>query len=107
MSAAPDINFTADNARGPLQRSLIPSFDQIKKNDMTNYKLIGAAAVLLSLATPAMAKQRGDLHRYGYTHRVSPVRTFGSAFGAYDFYSHDNFAPENYSDDFDRRNTFN
>jgi hypothetical protein len=78
-----------------------------KKNAMKKPGLIGAAAVLLSLASPAMAKQRGNRHRYHYAHQVPPVRTFGPASGAYDFYPRDDFAPGHVSDDFDRRNTFN
>jgi hypothetical protein len=78
-----------------------------KKNAMKKPGLIGAAAVLLSLASPAMAKQRGNRHRYHYAHQVPPVRTFGPASEAYDFYPRDDFAPGHVSDDFDRRNTFN
>jgi hypothetical protein len=66
---------------------------------MMNYRLIGAAALSLLLATPAMAMHRGNHHRYGhFSQRAS--RAYASDRG-YDF------APENYSNDFDRRNTFN
>jgi hypothetical protein len=69
---------------------------------MTNFTLIGAAAALLLIATPAMAKQRTDHYRYGYSRPLSR-----SVYGAYDFYRGDNVVPGNVSADFDRRNTFN
>ena len=76
-----------------------------------NYKLIGAAALSLMLATPAMAMHRGYHHHYGYFHQQAPVQNalkFGSTYGAYNFYPRHDFAPgEDYRDDFDRRNTFN
>jgi hypothetical protein len=69
---------------------------------MTNFTLISAAAALLLVATPAMARQHFEHYRYGYSHRVSR-----SVYGAYGFYRGDEFAPQNSSGDFDRRNTFN
>jgi hypothetical protein len=74
-----------------------------------NIKLIGAAAVSLLIATPAVAMQRAYHHGY----RASPVhraRNFGyrSAYNAYGFYpGSGDFAPSNVYDDFARRNTFN
>ena len=70
---------------------------------MMNISLIGAAALSLMLATPAMAMQHSYHHHYGYIHRESPVLNapkfdYRSAYGAYNFY------PEH---DFARRNTFN
>jgi len=64
---------------------------------MTNFRLIGAAALSLLLATPAMAMHRGN--RYGHFSQRA-YRACASDRG------HD-FVPENYSNDFDRRNTFN
>ena len=65
-----------------------------------NYKLIGAVALSLVLATPAMAMHHGyHHHHHGYS---------SSAYGAYNFYSGHDFAPrDNNRGDFDRRNTFN
>ena len=66
-----------------------------------NYKLIGATALSLMLATPAMA-----MH-HGYRHYHTPRFGYSSVYGAYNFYPEDEFAPDNHSFDFDRRNTFN
>jgi hypothetical protein len=66
---------------------------------MMNFRLIGAAALLLLLATPAMAMHRGNHHRYGhFSQRVS--RAYASDRG-YDF------APGNIDSGFESRNTFN
>ena len=76
-----------------------------------NFRFIGAAALLLMLATPAMAMHHGYHHHYGYFHKDSSVRNapefgYGSTYGAYNFYPEHDFAPGDY-DDFDRRNIFN
>ena len=87
-----------------MDNSLAAIADIALENDaMTSFTLIGAAAALLLVATPAMARQRAHPYRYGYSHRVSR-----SAYGAYDFDRGDNFAAGNpYENDFDRKNTFN
>jgi hypothetical protein len=77
---------------------------------MMNFRLIGAAALSFVLATPAMAMEHGYHHRY--IRKESPVLHAlkfgnGSSYGAYNFYTRDDFAPDNDSLDFDRRNTFN
>ena len=69
---------------------------------MTKVTLMSAAAALLLVATPAMARQHFKHYRYRYSHRMPR-----SANLAYGFYRGDHFAPRNFSDDFDRRNTFN
>ena len=69
---------------------------------MTNFTLISAAAALLLVATPAMARQRFEHYRYGYSHRMPRL-----VYRAYGFYRGDDFAPQNFSGDFDRSNTFN
>jgi hypothetical protein len=79
---------------------------------MMNFRLIGAAALSLMLATPAMAMQHGYHRHYGQLRKKSLVQNapkfgYGSTYGAYNFYPRDDFAPDNYSNDFDRRNTFN
>ena len=77
---------------------------------MTNFKLIGATALSLLVAAPAVATPQHDHHRY--SHRMSPVqhaRNFGYGSSVYKAYGFDggDFARGNFSDDFDRRNTFN
>jgi hypothetical protein len=80
---------------------------------MTNFGLIGAAAIALLAATPAMAAQVRHHHRYAYTRRVAPLQdprqsSLAPADGAYEYYGIDKYYPEeNYDADFDRRNTFN
>jgi hypothetical protein len=79
---------------------------------MTNYKLIGAAALSLLVAAPAVAMPQRDHHRYGYSHRMSRVQHarnfgYGSVYKAYGFDRGDDVARGNFSADFDRRNTFN
>jgi hypothetical protein len=74
-------------------------------------RLIGAAALSLVLATPAMAMQHRH-HHYGYVHKEPSVQDaprlgYGSSYGAYNYYPEDEFAPDNPVFDFDRRNTFN
>jgi hypothetical protein len=64
---------------------------------MMNFALIGAAALSLMLATPAMARQHGFRHVH-VSHRVSGAYAFDRGYG---------FAPGNVYNDFDRRNTFN
>jgi hypothetical protein len=75
---------------------------------MTNFGLIGAAAIALLAATPAMAAQVH--HRYAYARRAAPVqdlRGAGLPDGAYEYYGTDKYYPEeNYDADFDRK-TFN
>ena len=75
------------------------------------FRLIGATALSLMLASPAMAMQHGHYH-YGYIHKDPSVQNapeyrYGSSYGAYNFYPEDEFAPDNHSFDFDRKNTFN
>jgi hypothetical protein len=75
---------------------------------MTNFKLIGAAAVALMLATPAMAMQRGHHQHYTQSSALGALKSrYGSAYGAYGFDRGDEFAPGNVVNDFDRKNTFN
>jgi hypothetical protein len=69
---------------------------------MKHFRLIGAAALSLMLATPAMAMQHH--HHYGYTHKKSG---YGSIYGAYAFDRGHDFGSRNIYNDFDRRNTFN
>jgi hypothetical protein len=76
-----------------------------------NFRLIGAAALSLLLATPAMAMQHGYHHHHGYIHKEWPVQNApkfgdGSTYGAYNFYPEHDFG-NGYYDDLDRRNTFN
>jgi hypothetical protein len=66
---------------------------------MTNFRLIGAVALSLVLATPAMAMHRGYRHHYGYHSR--------SAYGAFALDRGYSYVPRGISGDFDRRNTFN
>jgi hypothetical protein len=64
---------------------------------MMNFRLIGAAALSLMLATPAMAVQHGYHHHYDHvSHSVSRAYAFDRGYAA-----------GNVSSDFDRRNTFN
>jgi len=79
-----------------------------------NFRLIGAAALSLMLATPAMAMHKGYHHHYGRVHKEFPFQNalkfrYGSTYGAYNFSPQDEFTPDNDIDsfDFDRRNTFN
>jgi len=82
---------------------------------MMNFRLIGAAALSLMLATPAMAMHhRYHQHNGQVIHSKLPVRdaqkySYGSTYGAYNFSPRDDFAPDYNVDDldFDRRNTFN
>ena len=77
---------------------------------MTNLKLIGAVAVSLLVAAPAVAMPQRDHHRYSYFHRVSPVqhaRGFSSPYEAYGFDRGNDFDRGNFSPTSDRRNTFN
>jgi hypothetical protein len=79
---------------------------------MTIFKLIGAAALSLLVAVPAAAMPQRHHHHYGYFHRMPAVqhaRNFGhgSAYEAYGFDKGDDLARGNFSNDFDRRNTFN
>jgi hypothetical protein len=60
---------------------------------MMNFRLIGAAALSLVLATPAMA-----MH-HGYHHGKLPVQdamkyNSGSTYGAYNFHPRDEFLPD-------------
>jgi hypothetical protein len=77
---------------------------------MTNFGLIGAAAIALLAATPAMAAQVRHHPRYAYARRETPVRDLrqaGLPDGAYEYYGIDKYYPEeNYDADFDRK-TFN
>ena len=82
---------------------------------MTNFGLIGAAAIALLVATPAMAAQVRHHHRYAYAYArrvaVAPVQDLRHAGlpadGAYEYYGIDKYYPEeNYDADFDRK-TFN
>ena len=79
---------------------------------MTNFRLIGMAAIALLAATPAMAAQVRHHHRRAYARRVAPVQNpgqsrLGQTDGAYEYYGIDKYYPEeNYDADFDRKNTF-
>jgi hypothetical protein len=64
---------------------------------MMNFRLIGAAALALLLATPAMAMHRGNHHYAHFSHRASSAYAFDRGYDV---------APNVYND-FDRRNTFN
>jgi hypothetical protein len=66
-----------------------------RRTVMRKFGLIGAAALSLVLATPAMA-MHGHHHHYGYLHALK--FHFGSTYGAYNSYRGSDFA---------RRNTFN
>jgi hypothetical protein len=73
------------------------------------FGLIGAAALSLMLATPAMAMQHRHHH---YVHKEQSVQSapafgYGSSYGAYNYYPEDEFSPDNPVFDFDRKNTFN
>lgn len=74
---------------------------------MMNFRLIGAAALLLTLATPAMAMRHHHHHHYGQPVQGALRLGYGSTYRAYNFYPGHNFAPGNIYNDFDRRNTFN
>jgi hypothetical protein len=84
-----------------------------EKSIVTNFGLIGAAAIALMATTPAMAAQVRHHHRYAYARRVAPVQDpqqswLRPADGAYEYYGIDKYYPEeNYDADFDRKNTFN
>jgi hypothetical protein len=65
-----------------------------RRTVMRKFGLIGAAALSLVLATPAMA-MHGHHHHYGYLHALK--FHFGSTYGASSFYR---------GYDFERRNTF-
>jgi len=67
---------------------------------MTSFGLIGAAALVLLVATPAMAAQRVGHHRYVSVRHGQNYRSF---YGAYGF----DRGNDSSSGDFDRRNTFN
>ena len=68
---------------------------------MTSLRLIGAAALLLTLAAPAMAAQHVNRHHLS-TVRHARDFDYRLFYGAYDSDRGGGF-----SDDFDRRNTFN
>jgi hypothetical protein len=72
---------------------------------LMNFKLIAAAAASLLVATPALATQRAAHHRYSHAH--ARLFNYRSVYGAYGFDQGGNFAPDNISGDFDRKNTFN
>jgi hypothetical protein len=95
-----------------MQETFVTITDPTRRKVMTNFKLIGAAALSLLLASPAVAMPQRDHHRYAYSHRMSPaqhVRNFGygSPYEAYGFDRGNDFDRGNVSGDFDRRNTFN
>jgi len=72
-----------------------------------NFRLIGAAALLLTLATPAMAMHHRHHRHYGQPVKGALGFDYGRAYRAYGFYPGHSFAPGNAYDDFARRNTFN
>jgi hypothetical protein len=76
-----------------------------KRKSTMSLKLIAAVALSLLAASPAVAMQRGNHHRYSHQH----ARKFDyrSVYGAYGFDPGGDFAPGNAYDDFARRNTFN
>jgi hypothetical protein len=96
-----------------LQRLRALSSHEKEISIMTNFGLIGAAAIALLAATPAMAAQVRHHHRYAYARRVASTQNprqswLGYADGAYEYYGIDKYYPEeNYDADFDRKNTFN
>jgi hypothetical protein len=79
---------------------------------MTSFKIVGAVALSLLVAAPAVAAQVGH-HHYRYAHRMLPIQhardfRFGSVYNSYGLERGDEFAPGNaYQNDFERRNTFN
>ena len=83
------------------------------EESMPNFIWIGAAAIALLAATPAMAGQVRHHHRNAYARRVAPVQDLrrswlGPADRDYEYYGIDKYYPEeNYDADFDRKNTFN
>lgn len=90
------------------QRIPSPSVRPVKGECvMTKFRLIGAAALLLTLATPAMAMHHRHHHHYGQPVQGALRLGYGSTYRAYNFYPGHNFAPGNIYNDFDRRNTFN
>jgi hypothetical protein len=79
---------------------------------MTNLKLIGAVTLSLLVAAPAVAMPQRDHHRYGYSHRISPVqhaRNFGyrSVYDAYGFDGGNDFGRGSYPGESDHSKTFN
>ena len=79
---------------------------------MTNFKLIGAVILSLLVAAPAAAMPQRNHRHYSYSHRMSPVQharglSYGSPYGSYGFDRGNDFDRGNYSDSFERRNTFN
>jgi hypothetical protein len=89
------------------------SFARKEDRMITNFGLIGTAAIALLAATPAMALQVRHHHRYAYARQVAPVQDpqqswLGPADAAYEYYGIDKYYPEeNYDADFNRKNTFN
>ena len=75
--------------------SRTPMFFVYGETVMTKFGLIGAAALSLLLATPAMAMHH---HHHHYFHLSALKVYYGSTYGAYDFYRGYDFA---------RRDTFN
>ena len=69
---------------------------------MTRFRLFGAVALSLLVTTPAMAMQHVNRHRNASTARHAGSFDYRSVYGAYGFDRSGGF-----SDDFDRRNTFN
>ncbi|HSY55713.1 MAG TPA: hypothetical protein VK834_04630 [Bradyrhizobium sp.] len=103
MSAAQDISISKNGASPSLAAVADIVLHRKKENSvMIKFGLIGAAAALLMVATPAMAKQRVDHTRYGYAQRLPR-----SVYNAYGFDRSSDVTPGNTSADFDRRNTFN
>jgi hypothetical protein len=100
-SAASEINMSAFDHASYRRRRLPLSFVRPMKGEclMTNFRLIEAAALSLLLAAPVMAMHRGNHHRY--------VHFSQRAYRAYASDRGNDFVPENYSNDFNRRNTFN
>jgi hypothetical protein len=86
-------------------KGMPPSVRPLKGKCVMNLKLIAAAAAALLVATPALAAQRAAHHRYSHAH--ARLFNYRSVYGAYGFDQGGNFAPDNISGDFDRRNTFN
>jgi hypothetical protein len=76
---------------------------------MMNFRLIGAAAVALMLATPAMAMQRSHHHQIQReSQALGALKSrYGTVYGAYGFDRGQDYAPSNFDNDFDRKNTFN
>jgi hypothetical protein len=75
-------------------------FDHCEQENIMNFRLIGAAALSLVLATPAMAMHHRYHHNDGQVvYSQSPVRDalengYRSTYGAYNFYPRGAFSTD-------------